>query len=57
MILEVSTADGKSIRFPINRLNPRSERTFFGIELNQLDIAKGQKINFNIVKANKLAKN
>jgi len=57
VILEVSTADGKSIRFPINRLNPRSERTFFGIELNQLDIAKGQKINFNIVKANKLVKN
>ena len=57
VILEVSTADGKSIRFTINRLNPRSERTFFGIELNQLDIAKGQKINFNIVKANKLVKN
>ena len=57
VILEGSTADGKSIRFTINRLNPRSERTFFGIELNQLDIAKGQEINFNIVKANKLVKN
>ena len=43
--------------FPIKRLNSRSERTFFGINLNELDIIDGQYINFKIIKASKLIKN
>ena len=57
LTLEVSAKDGKSIMFPIKRLNSRSERTFFGINLNELDIIDGQYINFKIIKASKLIKN
>tara|TARA_E500000075_G_scaffold76546_1_gene68877 strand:- start:1542 stop:3053 length:1512 start_codon:yes stop_codon:yes gene_type:complete len=57
LILEISTTNGNTILFPIKKLKPRSEKTFYGIKLNELDIKDGQKISFKIIKANKFIKN